>query len=51
MRVDVAFVGVEMEAYGDQAAVASSYKSKEEPSRKLCNYQHRVVEIARLDRG
>ena len=36
-------VGTEMEAYGDQAAAASNQlccKSREEPSRKLCNHQH-----------
>ena len=36
-------VGVEMEAYGDQAAAASnqcSHKSREEPSRKSCDHQH-----------
>ena len=39
-------VGVEMEAYGDQATAASNqlcWKSREEPSRKPCDRQHLVI--------
>ena len=41
-------VAAEMVAYGVQAAVASSQlccKSGEEPSRKPCNHQQRVVRL------
>ena len=47
-------IGAEMEAYGDQAAATSDLfccKSREEPCRKPCNYKHRVVQLARSDRG
>ena len=43
-------VGPEMEAYGDQAAAASNQfccKSREEPSRKPCDRQYRVIQLAR----
>ena len=39
-------VGVELKAYGDQAAAISShicFKSREEPSRKPCDCQPRGV--------
>ena len=43
-----------MEAHGYQAVAASnqsSYKSREEPSRKSSDHQHRVVQLARSDKG
>ena len=47
-------VGIEMEAYGDQAAAASVqffYKSREKPSRKPCDHQHRAIELMRPERS
>ena len=46
-------VGTVMEAYGGHVAAASNHfccKWMEEPSRKPCNFQLRVVRFARSDR-
>ena len=47
-----AFCCVEIEAYNDQAAVASNLfccKYREEPSKKPSDRQHRVVQLTRSD--
>ena len=47
-------VDAEVETYDNQAAAANNqfcYKYREEPSRKPCDYQHRLVKLARSDSG
>ena len=49
-------VGAEMEAYGDPAAAASNHHAASlgtvrSRAGKCCNCQHRVVQLARSDRG